>query len=409
MHRTKEIAYILSLGILFYAIVHFTLSISIENHSEEKIPVFKEARFELSAQPLTLIKELLSLEFFKVKDQSFINQLKQLNSSKKRLNQLDNIHIDFNKAMSVMLLDTPDVPTTLFHFSATDEVKQPVYGKHYIQVGRDVFYAPTHVLNPNQANWILEHVQWTMERIQAKQFVVRQNLGGEQVKGIIKWESNKLSYTTADQKTAPTVMLSPRFFHLSNDFPKVIFESIPKDYKLRNLFSSANHFSINYAGGKLTSDEQFPFAASFEVLIEYDNESSRNLAIERVKSDYDSLKWQENTVQFGTQRIFYTKTGLRTLYFCTDKRTFCPTGQPNVRTYPHAFMCQGDLKRLTNIENTGWAGLVLDMIPAFRASKELFDGTSKIVTTKEGFELTFKPGKDVMHELIHTLFVYGQE
>jgi hypothetical protein len=408
MHRIKEIAYILSLGILFYAIVHFTLSISPDKPTEEKIPIFKEARFELSAQPLTLIKELISLEFFKVKDQSFINQLKQLNSSKKGMNQLENIHIDLNKSMSFILMDTPSTPSILIHFSATDEVKQQVYGKHFVQIGKDVFYAPSNILKQDQISWILDHVQWTNERIQAKEFVIHQYLGEKQVKGIMQWESNKLTYTIAQQETSPTEMLSPRYFHLSNTFPKVIFESIPKDHELRYLFSSAKHFSINYAGGKITTDEQFPFAASFEVLIEYDSEANRNLAVQNVKSAYDSLKWQENAVQFGTQHIYYTTTGPRTLYFCTDKKTFCPNGQPTTRKSPRVFMCQGDLKRLTNIENTGWAGLVLDMIPAFRASKELFDGTSKIVTTKKGIELTFKPGKDVLHEFIHTLFIYGQ-
>jgi hypothetical protein len=72
-------------------------------------------------------------------------------------------------------------------------------------------------------------------------------------------------------------------------------------------------------------------------------------------------------------------------------------------------MCKGDLKRLTTVQNTGWAGLVLDMIPAFRASKELFDGTSKINTTKKGIDITFKPGKMVLHELINAMLVYGQE
>jgi hypothetical protein len=49
------------------------------------------------------------------------------------------------------------------------------------------------------------------------------------------------------------------------------------------------------------------------------------------------------------------------------------------------------------------------MIPAFRASKELFDGTKNVNSTKNGIEITFKPGKTVLHELLKTLVVYGQE
>jgi hypothetical protein len=49
------------------------------------------------------------------------------------------------------------------------------------------------------------------------------------------------------------------------------------------------------------------------------------------------------------------------------------------------------------------------MIPAFRASKELFDGTKEVKSSKNGMEITFKPEKTVLHELLKTLVVYGQE
>jgi hypothetical protein len=175
------------------------------------------------------------------------------------------------------------------------------------------------------------------------------------------------------------------------------------------MLESLDRISINYNGGKLTEDEQFPFAPSFEALLQYESSEAMERAVSQVQSTFDSLGWREQEVTFGSQVIFFKRTSTKTLYICSDKAQYCPSGNPNLTRCQTGFLCQGDLGRLTSIKNTGWAGLVLDMIPAFRASKELFDGTKEIKSSKEGIEIIFKPGKEVLHELLKTLVVYGQE
>jgi hypothetical protein len=175
------------------------------------------------------------------------------------------------------------------------------------------------------------------------------------------------------------------------------------------LFLSLDRISINYDGGKLTEDQQFPFAPSFEVLLEYENPRSMEKALQNAQSVFDTLDWKENEVKMGSQEIFFKRTSPKTLYICSSKAQFCPNGIPSITRCQTGFLCKGDLGRLTSIKNTGWAGLVLDMIPAFRASKDLFDGTKEVKSSKNGMEITFKPGKNVLHELLKTLVVYGQE
>jgi hypothetical protein len=170
-----------------------------------------------------------------------------------------------------------------------------------------------------------------------------------------------------------------------------------------------DRISLNYDGGKLTEDQQFPFAPSFEVLLEYNNPAAMENAIQTVQNLYDTLEWKEQGVKMGSQDIFFKRTSTKTLYICSNKAQFCPNGNPNITRCQTGFLCKGDLGRLTSIKNTGWAGLVLDMIPAFRASKELFDGTKEVKSSKNGMEITFKPEKTVLHELLKTLVVYGQE
>ena len=132
-------------------------------------------------------------------------------------------------------------------------------------------------------------------------------------------------------------------------------------------------------------------------------------ALKTVQSIFDTLEWKEQEVRMGSQEIFFKRTSPKTLYICSDKQVFCPNGTPNITRCQTGFLCKGDLGRLTSIKNTGWAGLVLDMIPAFRASKEFFDGTKEVKSSNYGIEITFKPEKNVLHELLKTLVVFGQE
>jgi hypothetical protein len=409
MNRVKEIVYVLALGILFILTVQLSLAISEKPSINQRIPVFKEATFELSAQPLHVLKELIATELFDVKNQAFLTNLHQLTSSKTSKNTLDGIQMDLQQAMSVMIIQSELFKGPLIHFRSIPGSAQKRTGEHYVQLGQDVFYAPSTPLTSKQTSWILKNVQWKTRAILSGQFLVHQGLNGTQSEGILQWNQNELRYLTEELKTNQTLILSPRFFHYSNQFPTNVLSSIPPEFSLRCLLTSLERISLNYDGGKLTEDEQFPFAPSFEVLLEYKNPAAMETAIQTVQNQYDTLDWKVQSVKMGSQEIFFKRTSPKTLYICSDKAAFCPSGNPSITRCQTGFLCKGDLGRLTSIKNTGWAGLVLDMIPAFRASKELFDGTKEVKSSKNGMEITFKPGKNVLHELLKTLVVYGQE
>jgi hypothetical protein len=409
MNRIKEISFVLALGFLFILTVQLTLSISEKPSVQQRIPVFQEARFELSAQPLRMIKELIATELFEVKNQAFLNDLHQLSSSKTSKNTLDGIQMDLQQAMSVMMIQSEFFKGPLIHFRSNPGSAQKRTGEHYVQLGEDIFYAPSTSLSSKQASWILKNVQWKSRTVLPGQMIVHQGLNGKQSEGTLQWTQNELRYLTEELKTNQTLILSPRFFHYSNEFPTKVLSSIPPEFSMRCLLISLDRISLNYDGGKLTEDVQFPFAPSFEVLLEYKNPAAMENAIQSVQNLYDSLNWKEQRVKMGSQDIFFKRTSTKTLYICSNQAVFCPNGTPNITRCQTGFLCKGDLGRLTSIKNTGWAGLVLDMIPAFRASKELFDGTKEVKSSKNGMEISFKPGKNVLHELLKTLVVYGQE
>ena len=75
MKRFKEILFVIGLSFLFFATVQLTLSISKKPSVKQRIPIMQEANFELSAQPINLIKEIISTELFEVKNQAFLSSI----------------------------------------------------------------------------------------------------------------------------------------------------------------------------------------------------------------------------------------------------------------------------------------------------------------------------------------------
>ena len=279
MNRIKEIVFVLTLGFLFIVTVRFSLSISEKPSEKQRIPVFQEARFEVSAHPLSLIKELIATELFDVKNQAFLTELHRLTSAKATKNKLDGIQMDLQQAMSVMFIQSELFNGPLIHFRSNPGSSHQRIGEHYVQLDEDVFFAPSTSLTSKQASWILKNVKWKSRTVLPGQMIVHQGLNGKQSEGTVQWTKNELRYVTEELKTNQTLILSPRFFHYSNEFPMKVLSSIPKELPLRSLLISLDRISLNYDGGKLTEDQQFPFAPSFEVLLEYKNPKAMETAI----------------------------------------------------------------------------------------------------------------------------------
>ena len=78
------------------------------------------------------------------------------------------------------------------------------------------------------------------------------------------------------------------------------------------------------------------------------------------------------------------------------------------------FQFEGDLKMLTKIENSGWRGLVLDLIPAYQASKNLLESTDylsmkRIDKQTSKIDLKFKDDENVYHSFLKLFLLLSVE
>lgn len=409
MKRAKEISYALALGSMIVLLVQSSLFLAEKPSVDQRIPVVSVPHLQLSAQPYFLIRQMLGTELFDVKDQKFIQGIRSVLKPSNKQNKLDNIQLDFKKSVSMIRVNDPSFNHTLFHFQALSEESKVKLGRNYIQIGKDVFYFPTKTVVPADVRWLKEHVSWKTNNIEDEHLILSQNEDGKQSWRDIHWNRDELRISFVKTGKSRSLILSPRYFHYSNEFPSQLLSSIPADIKMRKLLLHLNRVSINYENGKLTEDEQFAFAPSFEALLEYESAQHLDTALAQFKVDFPNLKWEENTFQLGTQAYYFKLTSPKTLYICSDKKKFCPNGIPSITSCQTGFFCRGELSRLTSIQNTGWAGLVLDMIPAFRASKTLFDETTGIRMNQDELVLKFKKSHLVTHEFLKAFLAYHQE
>ena len=84
---------------------------------------------------LSYLLEVVGVEFFQVKNQNFLTNLKKMIQSNKNQDHLNGIQIDFHKPMSFILMDEEKFPPFLVHFSARDEIKTKKTGQHFVQRG----------------------------------------------------------------------------------------------------------------------------------------------------------------------------------------------------------------------------------------------------------------------------------
>ena len=119
----------------------------------------QEANFELSAQPINLIKEIISTELFEVKNQAFLNELHKMTSSKGSTTKLDGIEVDLQQAMTFLMIKSNTFNGPLVHFQSNTESPNQKIKKHYVQLGKDVFYSPSTSLTSKQGSWILNQVK----------------------------------------------------------------------------------------------------------------------------------------------------------------------------------------------------------------------------------------------------------
>ena len=194
--------------------------------------------------------------------------------------------------------------------------------------------------------------------------------------------------------------LKPSGFHSSFSLQKLVSE-IPRDY-LKNLgfLKKIKFVSLNYRGFELEDEGEILGVPKFDVLLTFKKQQNAEDFINKIQSKYNlPILKNDNGYSIGSKKMFLQQVSDKIIYLSTQKTQalFTNSYEP--------FQFEGDLKMLTKIDNSGWSSLVLDLIPGYQASKNLFESTDylKMKRTTDNtteIHLKFKKEENVYHSFI---------
>ena len=194
--------------------------------------------------------------------------------------------------------------------------------------------------------------------------------------------------------------LKPSGIHSSFSLQKLITE-IPRNY-LKNLgfLKKIQSVSFNYRGFELEDEGEILGVPKFDILLTFKKKQNAEDFINKIQSKYDlPILKNENAYSIASKKLFFNQVSDKIIYLSTQNQKALLTNSNE------PFEFEGDLKMLTKIENSGWSSLVLDLIPGYQASKNLFESTDHLKmkrTTDKTTEihLKFKKEENVYHSFI---------
>ena len=107
----------------------------------------------------------------------------------------------------------------------------------------------------------------------------------------------------------------------------------------------------------------------------------------------------KNSIILGKEKLYFSQVSPKTIYLSSQ------TSVPSIVKSNNPIKLTGDLNLLTKLENAGWKGMLIEVIPVFKSTKKLLQTTKKVDFKKinaTSYEILIpvKENKNVYHELL---------
>ena len=409
MLKIKEILSCIVLAFLLIAMISIPEKKKIQN-KQISFSLPKNTVQHCFIDPLPIIKNSLFDELFIVKDAQVVKEVIYLikKSKTNRKTKFTTIGIDFFSSLELIEMNYENQNIILFRSNLESKEK---FKKTSQKLGLKTF------LINNQGYIILKgdinthNLRSNIEKNEFKYSTSRLNddIILSQFKDTILIQERKF-FLTSNKITAiikgikENIQVRKRLkasgIHSSFSLQKLVL-GIPSDY-LKNLdfLKKIQYVSLNYAGFELEDEGEILGVPKFDVLLTFKNQQNAEVFINEIQSKYNlPILKNDNGYSIGSKKIFLQQVSDKIIYLSTQKTQalFTNSYEP--------FQFEGDLKMLTKIENSGWSSLVLDLIPGYQASKNLFESTDhlnmkRITDNTTEIQLKFKKEENVYHSFI---------
>jgi hypothetical protein len=409
MNKWKETLWILLISVSFIALVLFIQPHETkESEFKTRIPKSTTEHYLFNAS--SLIKKLVFDELFVHEDEVLIQKVKELVSKESKTEtSFSDLNIDYTAPIEVISFKKNEKSFTALKFRISKPEK---FDQNELKLRKALLFRDK--LN---AYWVLGELkrnktlfqkyiinnsfEYKLKNDESKQFFSRFRNSKLVSFGCIQAKDNLLKIEQKNFRTQTHMTLKPKGFHLSTEMNPSQFGSLQEN-RISELIhlKEINYISLNYLGLNFIDDSEIQAIPKFEVLLCYKNKISGD----SITSNF--LKHVDLPFKIISKERF--QLGQQSLKIKQIDTNQFVIGTLNdfelTKTFLSPFIT-GDPKNIVKISNAGWKGLFLELIPAYKTSKNLLESTNKISTyqNKQGYHiicLSFKKNEDALHSLL---------
>jgi hypothetical protein len=177
-------------------------------------------------------------------------------------------------------------------------------------------------------------------------------------------------------------------------------QQIPILPRINFPFKEIRHVSVNYNGFKFTENDSIIGIPKIDLLISFNQKMKvDSLILNLMKQLHVGFSIKNNELLLGKEKLYFSQISPETIYLSTLNQ------DAKIIKTNHSFKIAGNLNLLTKLENAGWKGMLIEVIPVFKSTKKLLQTTKKVEFKKvnsNSYEIIIplKENKNVYHELL---------
>jgi hypothetical protein len=408
MNKWKETISILFISACFIGIIILTRT-QIKSNQELVVNLPQSTKLHILINGYNFFEEVIFSELFEHKDEIVIEKIKDLfKKRKKRKSNLQELNIDYTKPIELVQIEykSKNVVVLKFNIDNLTEFDKNINNNHLPifrikENGFLILNSPNKNLDKIKEIFKTNQFSYHLKNDLSKQVISRFQNTKLISKSAIQFDKNKILIDiSSDLIDNKHTVLCPRGFHFSTSIN--LNNNLPFKSHLAQIikFEELEYISLNYLGLKMTDDDLVPAVPRFEAICTYKNSTQADSLIQRVlyemKSPIDKKEIDEYSL--ADQRIKFKQLDSNQFVISTLEDDY---KLKNIELNPYF---TGNPRNLILVENAGWKGLFLELIPTFKATKNLLDDNIQVKTKRTGVKaqqisITFKQ-KQSLHELL---------
>lgn len=411
MNKLKEISV---LAIFVIATIVFSGIVKSKSANKQKLEIIlpdstvRYSRIESSF----ILKRIMFNELFVIKDKRLFEKLKLIseNQEENDLN-LDELNVDFFSPIEIIECKYKSEILQFLRLNSISKdesiSKKPILN---FQVGEQTYF----VLSEKKINaielkkWLQQHSKVHYSPTIHKEIHLVSFKNGKEIEqsnvSILK-NRIKIAVLQKKNRIKKYQILRSNGFHVSLELNEGIqieneLTQIPLLPKINFPFKNIRQVSMNYYGFKFPTDDTIIGVPKIDLLLTFQNPTKIDSLIldlkRQLKFDYPI---ELNEIRYGKERLYFQQINSKTIYLSSLN----PKG--DLTTTSHPFYIKGDLNLLTKMENAGWKGMFIEVLPLFKSTKTLLKKTKSIqyfqtTENEHTIVIPMKKKRDVYHELI---------